>query len=127
MEPAAFDCTTCGACCTAEVYGEGPFVTLYGADSLRFTAEELVPDSQGCDFLVTKRHGDDEVRCVFLDGELGGPCGCTAYARRPQVCRDFTAGTPECRAARALKLGADAASPPAGRYLSSSSSDSPGS
>lgn len=99
------DCTTCGACCTSEVYGGGPFVTLYGADAERFTPEELVPDSQGCDFLQTAPHGADEVRCIFLKGNLGETCGCTAYDRRPQVCRDFTAGTPECLAARALKLG----------------------
>ena len=99
------DCTTCGACCTAEVYGGGPFVTLYGEDAERFTPEELVPESQGCDFLLTTEHAPGQVRCVFLTGELGETSICTAYARRPQVCRDFTAGTPECLAARALKFG----------------------
>ncbi|MDB5101020.1 MAG: hypothetical protein JWM80_5441 [Cyanobacteria bacterium RYN_339] len=86
------------------MYGAGPFVTLQGDEALRFTALELHPDSQGCDFLLTEDHGEAEVRCIFLKGELGDTVGCTAYARRPQVCRDFTAGTPECLAARALKL-----------------------
>lgn len=100
-----FDCTTCGACCTSEVYGEGAFVTVYGADAERFTPEELEPEAQGCAFLRVVPHGPGEVRCLFLQGELGERCGCTAYARRPQVCRDFEAGTPACLAARALKLG----------------------
>lgn len=102
-----FDCTTCGACCTSEVYGGGYFVTVYGSDTERFTQEELAPDSQGCDFLQMAPHGPDEIRCMFLSGNLGESCKCTAYERRPQVCRDFEAGTPECLAARALKFGAD--------------------
>lgn len=102
---AVFDCTACGACCTSEAYGSGPFVTLYGADSDRFTPDELAPDTQGCDFLQTKEEGPGEVRCLFLTGKLGEQSICSAYHRRPQVCRDFTAGTPECRAARALKFG----------------------
>ena len=104
-EADVLDCTTCGACCTSEVYGTGPFVTLYGADAERFTAEELAPDTQGCDFLRTVESGPGETRCMFLEGRLGERCKCTAYERRPQVCRDFTAGTPECLAARALRFG----------------------
>ncbi|MNS65557.1 hypothetical protein D3C72_987270 [compost metagenome] len=80
-------------------------MTLYGADAERFTPEELVPDSQGCDFLLTTEHAPGQVRCAFLTGELGETSICSAYERRPQVCRDFTAGTPECLAARALKFG----------------------
>lgn len=98
------DCITCGACCTSEAYGNGPFVTLYGEDATRFTPDELAPDTQGCDFLNTTVHAAGETRCIFLCGTLGETVGCTAYARRPQVCRDFTAGTPECLAARALRF-----------------------
>ena len=101
----SLDCTTCGACCTEEVYGGGPFVTLYGADADRFGPSELAPDTVGCDFLGTRPQGPGETRCVFLAGTLGKGCRCTAYDRRPQVCRDFEAGTPECLAARALKFG----------------------
>lgn len=104
QEPDSLDCTRCGVCCTSEVYGDGPFVTLYGADAERFSLDELAPDTQGCDFLATTAHAPDETRCVFLAGTLGEACTCTAYDRRPQVCRDFTAGTPECLAARALKF-----------------------
>jgi Fe-S-cluster containining protein len=100
-----FDCTTCGACCTSEVYGGGVFVTVYGEDGERFGPSELDPESQGCDALRTVRHDSSEVRCMFLRGTLGASCQCTAYDRRPQVCRDFTAGSPECIAARKLKLG----------------------
>jgi Fe-S-cluster containining protein len=87
------------------VYGGGPFVTVYGADTERFTLAELDPDAMGCDFLLTTPHAPDEVRCIFLTGTLGEKCACSAYERRPQVCRDFEAGTPACIAARKLKLG----------------------
>lgn len=105
MSAHLLDCTTCGACCTSETYGTGPFVTLYGADAERFTPDELAPDTQGCDFLATVETAPGETRCMFLEGQLGKACTCTAYDRRPQVCRDFTAGTPECLAARALRFG----------------------
>lgn len=100
-----FDCTTCGACCTSETYGGGNFVVLFGDDGDRFTADELAPDSAGCDFLLTMSHGPNEIRCVFLTGTLGERSICSAYARRPQVCRDFEAGSDACVAARALKFG----------------------
>lgn len=99
------DCTTCGACCTAEAYGGGPFVTVYGADSERFGPSELEPEPMGCDFLRSVPAGPGEVRCVFLKGALGGACACTAYDRRPQVCRDFEAGSDECHRVRAQRFG----------------------
>jgi Fe-S-cluster containining protein len=104
---AGLDCTACGACCTAEVYsGGGPFVTLYGPDADRFGPSELAPDAEGCDFLAVARAGAAEVRCAFLRGTVGVGCACTAYDRRPQVCRDLEAGSDACLAARAIKFGA---------------------
>ena len=103
-ETGPYDCTACGACCTAEVYGGGLFVTLYGEDAWRFRAEEMAPDSPGCDFLLTTPHAPGETRCIFLGGTLGEACRCTAYDRRPQVCREFEAGSPSCLAARAQKF-----------------------
>ena len=100
-----FDCTTCGACCTSQPYGTSPFVTLSGDDFDRFTPDELDPDSAGCAFLATVEQGLDEVRCRFLTGALGKQSICSAYERRPQVCRDFEAGSPECVAARTLRFG----------------------
>jgi Fe-S-cluster containining protein len=47
------------------------------------------------------------VRCVALEGAVGGANACTIYARRPSTCRDFRAswedGThqPGCDQARA--------------------------
>lgn len=98
------DCLTCGVCCTRDAWGAGPFVTLWGADADRFTPDELAPDSVGCDFLRTKPHGTDEERCIFLTGTVGETVGCSAYNRRPRVCRDFEAGSEECHAARARRL-----------------------
>ena len=103
-----FDCTKCGACCTSESYGGGLFVTVYGADTEHFSALELAPDTQGCGFLRTKAHAPDQVRCLFLNGNLGENCTCTAYTRRPQVCHDFQAGSPECLAIRVATFGPEA-------------------
>lgn len=101
-----YDCTACGACCTTEAYpGNGPFVTLYGDCAERFGPSELEPDTAGCDFLLTRTNGPDETRCIFLSGTLGEACACTAYERRPQVCRDFASGSPECEAVRAKRFG----------------------
>jgi Fe-S-cluster containining protein len=44
-------------------------------------------------------------RCIFLAGTLGEAVTCTAYHRRPQVCKDFEAGTPACHAERARRFG----------------------
>lgn len=112
---ATFDCVACGACCNTEAYpGNGPFVTLYGACAERFGPSELEPDTAGCDFLATRPNGPGETRCVFLRGTLGEAVACTAYDRRPQVCRDFEAGSPECVAMRAKRFGPAWAGPAAG-------------
>lgn len=100
------DCVTCGACCTEQAWpgDEGPFVALYGACSDRFGPSELAEDTAGCDFLRTRTNGPGETRCVFLRGTLGEAVACTAYERRPQVCRDLEAGSPECLSIRAKRF-----------------------
>jgi Fe-S-cluster containining protein len=40
-------------------------------------------------------------RCVaFRDRLEDEGCGCSIYAARPDICRDFQAGSPDCLAAR---------------------------
>jgi Fe-S-cluster containining protein len=41
-------------------------------------------------------------RCTAFRDELpdGGGCGCSIYEVRPDICREFAAGSPDCHAAR---------------------------
>jgi Fe-S-cluster containining protein len=71
--------------------------------------EELVVEHDGIRCL--DQHGDGA--CVALDRETRL---CTIYARRPQVCRDFTRGETLCRATVSRGRWAPA---PATRPLSS--------
>lgn len=50
--------------------------------------------------LGTASQKDGRRRCVALQGEVGKPCGCRIYPDRPSLCREFEAGSPECRQAR---------------------------
>ena len=36
-------------------------------------------------------------RCVALTGRLGVKVGCGIYRERPQMCRDFEAGSKDCK------------------------------
>jgi Fe-S-cluster containining protein len=38
-------------------------------------------------------------RCIALREDAGGS-GCSIYEVRPDICREFEAGSPDCRAAR---------------------------
>jgi hypothetical protein len=35
-------------------------------------------------------------RCAALEGKLGVKVGCSVYANRPLVCREFQAGSADC-------------------------------
>ena len=89
---------------TSGLLGLGLVVALYGDCSDRFGQSELAEDTAGCDFLRTRTNGPGETRCVFLRGTLGEAVACTAYERRPQVCRDLEAGSPECLSIRAKRF-----------------------
>jgi Fe-S-cluster containining protein len=38
--------------------------------------------------------------CAAFEGQLGGPCACGIYERRPEACRRFEPGCTLCREAR---------------------------
>ena len=40
------------------------------------------------------------VRCIALQGEVGGAVSCGIYAQRASTCREFTAGDDRCAEAR---------------------------
>lgn len=96
--PTDLDCRTCGACCAPE-RNDAVYVGVTAADLARMTrvwrerhvAREAV---------LTKLDPVGRCVCVALRGAIGQKVSCAIYARRPQECRRFTAGTKECLAAR---------------------------
>jgi uncharacterized protein len=88
------DCQSCGACCAYS--WEWP--TLIGpgdGDGLPF---HLIEDGR------MRCNGN---RCAALSGELGEEVSCTVYEDRPLVCREFAAGSEDCRMVR-MAFGFDA-------------------
>jgi Fe-S-cluster containining protein len=103
MEP-AYDCRTCGACCAP--YAESDcYVRLSDGDLERLQGLSLsiIDQIEGEDMiptLGTKRDAEGKRVCVAFEGEVGKPCGCGIYERRPFACRVFEAGSVLCREAR---------------------------
>ena len=85
----AFDCQTCGACCV-----EAGAVILAEEDDV---PASLVQHVANLRCMVTE---GTSFRCAALLGTVGQAVGCGIYARRPEVCRLFEAGSDECLSAR---------------------------
>ena len=75
------------------------------------TDDERLGDDKVRRLTVLTRHGRGYVarsmkmeggRCTAFRDQLpdGGGCGCSIYEVRPEICRDFAAGSPDCHAAR---------------------------
>jgi uncharacterized protein len=99
-DAAKLDCQTCGACCSSLD------VLLNGAEADEFERDpRLAPltilrcDRPGLVLRFMKRSGAID-RCVALEGPLTH-CRCRIYAQRPELCREFAAGSPDCLACRA--------------------------
>jgi uncharacterized protein len=94
------DCRACGACC----HGDEMWVHVMAVDDQRL-GEPAVRS-----LTVLTRHGRGyfarsmkmvDGRCVAYRDRLDdGGCGCSIYDVRPDICRDFRAGSPDCHAAR---------------------------
>jgi Fe-S-cluster containining protein len=88
---AAFDCRTCGACCS------------YAPDWPRFTLESDAEIARIPAALMNaagtgiRCSGD---RCAALTGTVGTGVSCGIYAIRPNVCQDCMPGDEACRLAR---------------------------
>ncbi|WP_184446386.1 YkgJ family cysteine cluster protein [Rhodospirillum centenum] len=83
------DCEGCGACCAYS--WEWPAL-LGPGDGAGIPAYFIEDGRMRCD-------GD---RCSALAGTLGEAVHCRVYADRPLVCREFTAGSDDCRELRRL-------------------------
>ncbi len=87
------DCTRCGACC---VYGLVIPINRREPEPLLRYIEVTLDDAP--DVVVERAFERDETdgRCSNLAGEVGVEIGCTVYPDRPQLCRDFDAGSDRC-------------------------------
>jgi Fe-S-cluster containining protein len=103
--PTPPDCLTCGACCASPFVGEG-YIRLSLEEEERLgrlglPVLEVVPDPQDrIVMLGTKRNAQGIHVCVALTGKVGKKVACSIYEGRPELCRRFEAGSPECRQAR---------------------------
>ena len=88
----AFDCQTCGACCSYS--DEWPRFSLEEDAQLELIPEALVAADLGGMRCVGGR-------CSALDGEVGAATTCTIYAIRPDVCHACMPGGDDCLMARA--------------------------
>ncbi len=87
------DCVPCGACC---VYGLVIPINRREPEPLERYVEVMLDEVPG---LVVERvfeRDPADGRCVNMEGEVGVRIGCTVYPDRPQICRDFDAGSDRC-------------------------------
>jgi len=89
VDPTAFDCNACGACCA------------YAPDwpEVRTEADRgpAGPPSEWVDDGHVRWAGD---RCAALQGAIGACTRCRIYARRPSPCRGCEPGSQSCLVAR---------------------------
>jgi Fe-S-cluster containining protein len=55
----------------------------------------------GRESILTRLDGNGRCVCTALRGTIGARVSCAIYERRPDECRKFTAGSPDCHKARA--------------------------
>ena len=87
------DCIPCGACC---VYGLVIPINRREPEPLKRYMEITLDEAP--DIVIERAFERDETdgRCVNMAGEVGVEIGCTVYPDRPQICRDFDAGSDRC-------------------------------
>lgn len=93
------ECTTCGLCCFLPL-----IVPVTRAESERLTGYcDILLDDCEEDIVVDRvLPRNDDGRCRNLEGTLGKRIGCVIYEDRPQVCRDFEAGSDRCHEYRRM-------------------------
>lgn len=92
------DCVTCGVCCSSLLCvgvrpGEEPDREL--------TWSVTKSDDEGeWEVDLYLRRDEETLACAQLEGNLGEHATCRIYEDRPQMCRDFDAGSDRCHALR---------------------------
>ena len=95
IDAAAFDCRTCGACCSHAA--DWPRFTLESDRAIAAIPPALVNDAGSGMRCVGNR-------CAALVGTVGGAVSCSIYSQRPEVCRECSPGDDACLLARAAAL-----------------------
>lgn len=93
------DCQTCGACC---VFFLCVAVNENGYQTPPEYVWQVTREAAGGEITVDRfmRRDEEKLNCTALVGTLGENVGCGIYENRPQVCRDFEAGSDKCHALR---------------------------
>lgn len=91
------DCTTCGACC---VWETPMFAGCTAADVARLGGRALVLETPEGRAMATEPAVGGH-RCRALVGFVGAQVACAVYDARPDSCRGFEVGGPDCRRSRA--------------------------
>jgi uncharacterized protein len=92
------DCVTCGACCMAMLcVGVRPHENIPAEDYWDITVE-----GAGGDIVVDRfvRRDAETFYCAALEIVNNERALCRIYNERPQICRDFEAGSDKCHALR---------------------------
>jgi hypothetical protein len=99
-----FDCCACGACCCLgfDVLLTEPEAETFEADPRLAKLTWLYRSSGGLTARFLRK-SEPTGHCIALAGQLGG-VHCTIYSERPNLCRVFEVGSPDCLEARA-KMG----------------------
>jgi uncharacterized protein len=87
------DCVPCGACC---VYGLVIPINRREPEPLERYIEVTLDEAPDIVIERTFEREEADGRCVNMAGEVGVEIGCTVYPDRPQICRDFDAGSDRC-------------------------------
>lgn len=90
-----FDCLTCGACC----FQRPGTILISDADLVRYSRPEfrhILDNLEPGHFSHMAFKMNAAGSCVF-HGTEAEPHGCQIYEDRGDVCREFEAGSPQCR------------------------------
>jgi Fe-S-cluster containining protein len=87
------DCIPCGACC---FYGLVIPINRREPEPLERYIEVTLDDAPKVVVDRVFERTEADGRCVNLAGEVGVDISCNVYPDRPQVCRDFDAGSDRC-------------------------------
>jgi len=90
-----YDCTQCGACCRCFPIFAGP-ADAEAEPLIQTETRKLQPHLTTDDKAYQLFPLPFQEQCAFLRPDQL----CRIYATRPQVCRRFTAGSPQCIEAR---------------------------
>lgn len=93
------ECMTCGLCCYIPLIVP---VTRAESERLNSYCDILLDDNEEAIVVDRVLTRNDDGRCRNLEGTLGEKIGCTIYNDRPQVCRDFEAGSDRCHEYRRM-------------------------